>query len=83
VDDDRCPLTEMLRDGCAHCRKTPDPFATPTRAARVDTGIGPLFAARFAGKCACGNNFPPGEAIRADGLGGYLAPCCHSIGDSR
>ncbi len=80
---DLCPLTEMDPSGCAHCRNIPDLVANPTPARRGGDGTpGPAFPARYAGKCACGNSFRPGDQVRADGAGGWLAYCCdESIGD--
>lgn len=80
---DLCKLYEIDRSGCAHCRNIPDPFAEPTPPRRAGDGNpGPAFTARYAGKCACGTGFHPGDAIRADGAGGYLAFCCDdTIGD--
>lgn len=71
----RCDLTDLLVTDCAHCRKTPDPFATPTTR-RGNGTPGPAIAARYPGKCVCGESFPVGESIRADGDGGWLSACC-------
>lgn len=61
---------------CSICRNLPDPFAEPTTRRTADTTLGTPFAARYPGKCPCGTDFYPGDTIRADGAGGYLAPCC-------
>jgi hypothetical protein len=72
----RCDLTDLLPSDCAHCRKTPDPFAEPAVRRRENSEPGPQITARFAGKCGCGTGILPGDTIRADGQGGYLAACC-------
>jgi hypothetical protein len=39
--------------------------------------FGPWFTSRYAGKCAgCGEQWPAGDRIRADGSGGYLCEPC-------
>jgi hypothetical protein len=72
----RCDLTGLLPSDCAHCRKLPDPFVEPAVRRRENSDIGPQITARFGGKCGCGNGILPGDTIRADGQGGYLAACC-------
>ncbi|WP_214103200.1 hypothetical protein [Acrocarpospora catenulata] len=65
---DRCELTELIREQCAHCRPAPPPEP------RL---YGRWFAAQFPGDCAgCGERFEEGDEIRWDGEGGYLAECC-------
>lgn len=76
----RCDLTELLTTDCAHCRNSPDPFAKPA-APRGNGTPGPVIAARYAGKCACGERFDEGDPIRADGDGDWLAACCNNIDD--
>lgn len=67
---ERCERTELLVTDCAHCRNLPDP---PTERGER----GPWFAARFLGRCSnCDVYYAPGDDIRADGHGGYLADCC-------
>lgn len=71
---DRCSLTELLVDQCGHCR-------TPESAARTDrrfTRPGPWFPASYAGECdTCGEEFEPGDQIRANGEGGWEGrECC-------
>lgn len=72
--DDRCAVTELPVDMCAHCRKAPDP--EPER-----RNLGSLFAAAYHGRCVdCDQPFGAGDRIRADGEGGYLGPCCAEEG---
>ena len=67
---ERCELTDMLTDQCAHCRKLPelDPPA-----------FSHAFVAAYAGYCHyCGRDFAAGERIRRvhdDDGPGYLGPC--------
>lgn len=75
----RCDLSELLVTDCAHCRKTQDPFAEPTRTHRGGGTMGPPITASYPGKCACGEWFNAGEPIRADGDGGWLARCCGDV----
>jgi hypothetical protein len=50
-------------------------FAQPAPA--PPSAYGPWFAAGYDGLCAgCGDEFPEGEQIRADGASGWLAQCC-------
>jgi hypothetical protein len=72
----RCDLTDLVKDECANCRKLADPFAETPARRRGNGEVGPRITARFAGKCGCGGDILPGDAIRADGQGGYLAACC-------
>lgn len=68
--DERCALTDLIKDQCAHCRRIPEP--TPRRIA-----LTPRIIAQWAGFCAgCGEEFASGEQIRSDGAGGWLAGCC-------
>lgn len=68
---ERCELTELLTDQCAHCRGIPgEPAPNPY-------GKRPQVAARYPGWCSgCGEPFGQGDQIRADGIGGWLAECC-------
>jgi hypothetical protein len=67
----RCTLTELLTTECAHCRPKPPPTPAERR------NLGPWFAASYGGACSeCGAEFAPGDLIRADGGGGWLASCC-------
>lgn len=67
---ERCERTDLLVRDCAHCKKLPDPE-------RVKPAVGDWFDARFPGRCSrCQTDFDPGDEIRADGEGGYLAACC-------
>jgi hypothetical protein len=68
---DRCDITDLLVDQCAHCRKLPDPVP-PARA-------GPPITAAWPGRCAnCKRPFDAGDRIRRLGDdGSYIGPCCH------
>ncbi len=70
---ERCPVTELIVTGCAHCRGlNPERHTQPRKPASW-----PAFPARFGGHCSgCGERFEPGTRIRPDGQGGYLADCC-------
>lgn len=66
--DGRCPVTELLRDQCAHCRPA------PARPAPADEGeYGRPFTATYGGYCAeeCGEHIQVGDVIvaRTDGAG--------------
>lgn len=66
---DRCDLTDLPRDMCAHCLGHTEPPTQPD--AR------PWFDARYGGRCSnCDDYIEPGDRIRADGYGGYLGQCC-------
>lgn len=72
---ERCDITELLVDECAHCRKLPDLDVEETVASRRGT----WFTALYAGRCSnCKTASEPGDPIRADGYGngGWLAECC-------
>ncbi|MEU4576630.1 hypothetical protein [Nonomuraea sp. NPDC023979] len=67
----RCEITELFTDQCAHCRRIPDEPA-PERPRRR-----PWFPAAFPGCCAeCLDTFDEGDLIRSDGAGGWIAECC-------
>lgn len=71
VVEERCGVTELLVEQCAHCRKVPDP------AVEGAAGLGPWISARYRGKCSgCGLPFDVFDDIRGDGAGGWLARCC-------
>lgn len=74
--DQRCEITDLLVDQCAHCRKLPDPVVEDDE----DSGppeLGPWFAAGYRSYCSDGGEvISPGERIRADGQGGYLCSFC-------
>jgi hypothetical protein len=66
----RCAVTELYVDQCAHCRPPAAPPPTPVL-------LGPWFSAAYAGQCSeCGEEFEADIQIRADGEGGWLAECC-------
>lgn len=74
----RCDLTDLLAAECAHCRGLPNLDAALTYTP-LDAGVpGPATKARFPGRCAgCDEPFRPGQTIRSDGAGGWIADCCH------
>lgn len=64
----RCTLTELPTDQCAHCLGHADPLPAT---------VGYPLKARIGGRCSgCGEPFEPNAMIYADGQGGYLADCC-------
>jgi hypothetical protein len=70
---DRCSVTELIVEQCAHCRRIPDP---PKRL------LGRMFTSAFAGRCIdCEEPFEAGTRLRYDPAApGYVASCC--AGDS-
>lgn len=66
---ERCEITDLLAEQCAHCRKLPDPLPRQ---------IGQPFTAAYAGRCVdCDTRFEPGDSIRRDlADGAYVGPCC-------
>lgn len=74
----RCELTDLLVDGCAHCRGntvSPDEEATAEQAALAATA--PWFHAVYPGVCAaCGTPFTAGTPIRMELPRGWRADCC-------
>lgn len=76
---ERCGLTELVKDQCAHCRP-PRPeftealFDTPRE---DDDAIVATFPARFGGRCAeCDGFFESGDWISRTGSGDYLCSDC-------
>jgi hypothetical protein len=72
VTEERCGLTELPVDQCAHCRPAaPEPPRDPA-------SFGPWFEARFESDCDgdCGGVIEEGDSCRADGEGGYLCQVC-------
>lgn len=72
VAEARCERSDLPTSMCAHCRGTAGegPAAAPE--------LGPLFEARFDGRCAdCGESFDAGETIAAlaDGTGYACSEC--------
>lgn len=68
--DQRCELTELLVDQCAHCRPTQPP-------ATDDRDLGPWTTAHYDGECPdCGDPITPGDTIRSDGDGDWLCERC-------
>jgi hypothetical protein len=76
---DRCEVTELPKDGCAHCRPAP---VRGQMALTVEQLVlaGPPFQARFPGVCVgCRGAFEADDTIgrvtEADG-GGYVCTEC-------
>lgn len=77
MTETRCETTELLVEQCG-CRlhrgapPPPDPFDTAYEPK------GPWFTASYSGDCSgCFAEYEAGEAIRADGAGGWEAEeCC-------
>lgn len=73
-DTERCELTELLVDQCAHCRGVDDLPALPPK------WSGPLtwIPAQFPGRCSgCGEPINPGDWIISDGHEtGWRGECC-------
>ena len=74
---DRCTVTDLLSDECAHCRRIPDPGTEPSPRARAVT-----ITAGYPGRCAaCGEAFAAGATITVDPDGhGWVADCCDEGG---
>jgi hypothetical protein len=71
----RCELTDLLVDQCG-CPEHRD-GRTVEEEATADRTLGPRFTAQYDGRCSrCGTDFWPGESIRGDGDGGWIAGCC-------
>lgn len=67
----RCEITELFPDQCAHCRGIMSEPAQSPYANRPQT------PARYPGWCSvCGEPFGQGDLIAADGIGGWRAECC-------
>lgn len=76
--EDRCDLTGMVRDGCAHCTGR-DGGATADKRRRTTLLTRPgVIASAFPGRCAgCGTGFGPATPIRRDDDDtGWFADCC-------
>jgi hypothetical protein len=73
MNEERCPVTELIVSQCAHCRRLPvDPFA--------DTESPKWFTARYDGTCAqCGQRLVPGQTIGAGDDHGFI--CSHCGGE--
>ena len=83
IGDLRCPLTELIRSQCAHCRPpAPVPPDIAELRAKLYRRRG-WFPSRYGGVCrGCGDPFPPDTAVhRAPGdAQGYVAECCAEDG---
>lgn len=68
---DRCELTELPADSCAHCTgRTGDSPAESSPAATWTE-------AQYHGRCTgCSQRILPGDQICADGEGGWLCAGC-------
>lgn len=76
---ERCELSELPKDQCAHCkagtRVLPDEIQVPGDHRPT---AGPWITAQLHGRCA-GNRrhqVQPGDQIRSDGAGGWLCADC-------
>lgn len=70
MSQERCEVTDLPKNQCAHCRSKPRSYAWPP---------GAWFLARYSGECAgCGDEIQPGDSIRPDGegVGGYFCKDC-------
>jgi hypothetical protein len=69
---DRCEITELPVDQCAHCKTKGDPRTTRPALRRG------WFEARYPGQCrSCGDWFAAGTHITGtDGSDGWTAECC-------
>lgn len=80
TDDGRCPVTELPKDGCAHCRPAParpDPADDEGYGPR--DGYGPAIPAAYGGACADeGDRIDVGDLIRAHPDGGWSHVGCTS-----
>ncbi len=65
--DERCEVTDLLKQQCGHCQDVQE----------TKPEYGPWFQARYDGECdGCGEEFERGDTIRSDGEGGYLFGDC-------
>lgn len=70
---DRCPRTDLPKDGCAHCRPGGDRPAPE----RLESDVTVYFTAQYDGNCAdCGERWWAGSQIGRLREGGYLGECC-------
>lgn len=75
---DRCELTELLVDQCAHCLKTPS-IEDEIKAHREALIARGWFAAEYPGRCGlCTNGFGVGTAIQYH-PNGWIAECCAEV----
>lgn len=74
AQQDRCEVTDLLRDSCGHCTgRTGEPELSELDPRQ----FGPWFPARYDGECdGCGSEFQAGDSIRSDGAGGWLCGEC-------
>ena len=75
-----CPMSDLPRDTCAHCRQGTRALPAEVRY-EDDPGEVPAagsMVARFPGTCSnCGNKISPGRTVIApDGTGGWLCENC-------
>ncbi len=77
----RCDITDLLVDQCAHCRcpnapTPPDPTEQWRKAERSIVGLGPWFRARYDGACkGCGARVNEGDLMRSS-VAGFVGECC-------
>lgn len=73
---ERCEMTELPTDMCAHCLGHREEPTAPARTA-LAVADRPWFTALYPGRCAgCGEPFQPGAQIRMAAPTGWLAVCC-------
>ncbi len=66
---DRCDITDLLTDQCAHCRPP-----VPQDRSSSPGDLGPVFDARYAGVCSeGGDRIHVGDRIRSSGVEGAYA----------
>jgi hypothetical protein len=71
MPESRCEKTDLPTSMCAHCLGHREEPAIPAE----DFADRPSFAARYEGRCNCGEPFHPGDQIRMAAVG-WIANCC-------
>jgi hypothetical protein len=77
-DEPRCPLTELPKSGCSHCRGHGDQVVVEVDALTREDVVGFTFAAGYRSICGhCGGDIGVGAQIQRlrDGSG-YACPDC-------
>jgi hypothetical protein len=74
---ERCELTELLVDECAHCKRTPS-IEEQVRAEHAEMAArSGWHTAIYPGACSsCREPFGVGTPITRDTDGGWMAACC-------
>lgn len=80
---ERCDLTDLLTDQCAHCKNLLDPVEEERKQRRGLLAAGIWRASDYPGKCAeCGDWFSVGAAIRrSSDNSGWMGECCADSSD--